>query len=156
MILVIGVGNAYRGDDAAGLVAARRLRRLVPESVTILEHDGEPASLLDAWQGATRVYVIDAVRSRAAPGSVYRIEVGSDGGVALPGGAPQESSHALGVGDAVALGAALGRLPDHLTLIGVTGRSFGFGEALSEPVRRAVHRVAEELSEECERASACA
>ena len=42
--LVIGLGNAARGDDAAGLVAARRLGGV--------EHEGDLLALLDVWEGA--------------------------------------------------------------------------------------------------------
>ena len=36
---MIGVGNAARGDDAAGLIAARRLGGI--------EHEADPLALLD-------------------------------------------------------------------------------------------------------------
>ena len=42
MRLVIGIGNAARGDDAAGLIAARRLGG-------VLERGGDPLALLDVW-----------------------------------------------------------------------------------------------------------
>ena len=35
--VVIGVGNAYRGDDAVGLAVAERVRNAVPDDVVVLE-----------------------------------------------------------------------------------------------------------------------
>lgn len=39
-VLVIGVGNAYRRDDAVGLVVARRLREKDLKGLTVIEESG--------------------------------------------------------------------------------------------------------------------
>ncbi|MCP4684238.1 MAG: hydrogenase maturation protease, partial [bacterium] len=65
VIRVIGVGNEFRGDDAVGLIVASRLREQLPKSIEIIEHTGDGATLMDAWEGADRVYIIDAVKSGA-------------------------------------------------------------------------------------------
>jgi hydrogenase maturation protease len=147
-VVVIGVGNPFRCDDGAGIVAARLLRDLVPDAVEVVEHDGEPATLLDAWEGAATAYVIDAVRADDEPGTIHRIELDPHGHTVVPASPRRDSSHALGLGDAVALARALGRLPGRLVLIGVTGRSFEAGDALAEPVRAAVERVVGQLAAE--------
>lgn len=66
-VVVLGNGNAARGDDAAGLVAARRLGGL--------EHEGDPVALLDAWRDADVAVVIDAVRSGDEPAAIHRFDV---------------------------------------------------------------------------------
>ena len=48
-LALIGVGNQFRRDDAAGLEVARRLRLTRPPGVEIFEEEGEPASLIEAW-----------------------------------------------------------------------------------------------------------
>jgi len=63
-ILVIGIGNAYRYDDAAGLAVACRLRAEHLEGVQILEHSGEGGSLLELWQGAAAIILVDHRRGR--------------------------------------------------------------------------------------------
>ena len=45
-ILVIGIGNEYANDDAAGLLVARKLKEEVRDNITIIESDGEGASLM--------------------------------------------------------------------------------------------------------------
>ncbi len=35
-VLLIGVGNAFRSDDAAGLLAVRAARPLLPPGLTVL------------------------------------------------------------------------------------------------------------------------
>lgn len=150
MIRVIGVGNPFRGDDGAGIEVVRRMS--VPPGVEVLEHDGEPAGLLDAWQDADLAYVVDAVRADDEAGSIHRIEITAGAQVARE--PRRDSSHALGLGDAVALARALDRLPGKLVLIGITGRAFETGGSLTPEVDRAVDHVARSLAQEV--ASSCA
>jgi hydrogenase maturation protease len=144
-IVVVGIGNDFRGDDGAGLQAARLLRPLVPADVEVLEHDGDPTTLIDCWQGAEVAYVVDAIRSDDPVGTVHRLEIVCDDDTVVQASSRGRSSHALGVGDAVGLARALGRLPRRLVLIGITAASFEAGHRVGQPVRRAVTRVVGEL-----------
>ena len=73
-VRVIGIGNPLRGDDAVGLLVARRVRELAGPEVEVMELEGEPSRLIDAWQGARLVVVVDAVKSGAAEGAVMRFD----------------------------------------------------------------------------------
>jgi hydrogenase maturation protease len=147
-VVVIGLGNRVRGDDAAGLEVAGRLRPVTPAGVEVVEHEGDAAALLDHWQGAALAVVVDAVRSGGEPGAVHRLEVaGDDQAAAVAGRAWQVSSHALGLGEAVGLARALGRLPGRLVLVGIEGATFTAREGLSPPVAAAVARAAAEVLE---------
>ena len=63
---VIGVGNALRGDDAVGLEVTRLLEGTVPEGVDVLECEGEPVGLIDAWGDCELAFLVDATVSGAA------------------------------------------------------------------------------------------
>jgi hydrogenase maturation protease len=141
-VLIVGVGNPYRADDAAGLHAARRLRCLCPPSVTILEHDGEPADLLLAWQDVDLVILIDAVTADEPPGTVIRVDVGVD---PLPPDVVHASTHFLGPGAAIELAKALDRLPPRLVVYGIVGADFGWGETLSPEVEAAMTGLVERV-----------
>jgi hydrogenase maturation protease len=138
------MGNTFRRDDGAGAEVARRLRRLAPNDVTILELDGEPASLLDAWEGADEAYVVDSVRGDT-PGAVHHVQLGAS--KEIPAGHDQGSTHTLGLGEAVELARVLDRLPPTLTIIGIEGVDFSTGEGLSEEVGRATAAVADDLAQ---------
>lgn len=144
-IVVIGVGNAYRGDDAAGLEVAERLRIRLPDDVTVIDCEQEPTRLLDAWQDADVALVIDAAASDAPPGTVHRFDASGEG---VPAHVFRSSTHAFGVGDAVELARALGRLPEHVVVYGIEGADFTAGSGLSTQVAAAVQRVVDELEEE--------
>jgi hydrogenase maturation protease len=140
--LVIGVGNALRGDDGAGLAVADRVRARVPDDVAVLEVEQEPTRLLEAWDGAEVAVVVDACSSGGAPGTIHRFDVGES---PLPARVFRSSTHAFGVGDAVELSRALDRLPARVVVYGIEGGEFGTGAGLSSSVESAVEAVAEAI-----------
>lgn len=141
--VLIGVGNAFRGDDGVGVAVARRVADR-GEIDVVTCHD-EPSRLLDAWAGADLALVVDAVASGAEAGTVHRFDATER---PLPAAVFRGSTHAFGVGDAIEVGRALGRLPGRLLVYGVEGASFTTGDRLSPPVAAAVERLADELLEE--------
>ena len=138
MTLVIGIGNADRGDDAAGLAVARRVRAATASrDVTVAELVGDQLGLLDAWDGVQDVYVVDAVCSGGAPGTVCRF----DGAHLLDARFRHRGTHTLSLADVIELARALGRLPARLTGYGIEGAAFELGTGLSPEVAAAVEVV---------------
>jgi hydrogenase maturation protease len=142
---VIGVGNVYRRDDAAGLAVARALQGTLPNGVDILEREGEPTSLIDAWESAKSVWLVDAVSSGAEPGTIHRVDAGVE---PLPAGFARSSTHHFGLPEAIELARALDRVPERLVVYGIEGASFDTGDALSPEVEAAVERVAGAIRKE--------
>lgn len=140
--LVIGLGNAYRRDDAAGLEVARRIRAATVPGLRVLEHEGDPSWLVETWSRAGRVFIVDAVASGAEPGTIHRFDARVD---PPPGDFGRRGTHALSVADAIELGRALGRLPERLVIYGIEGARFEAGVGLSDPVRKAAATVADGL-----------
>jgi hydrogenase maturation protease len=147
-MLVLGAGNRYRHDDAAGLEAARRLRDLLPPEVRVAEIEGDLASELETWRDHEAAVVIDAMCSGAGPGSVVRVEVGER---PLPTSLSHSSTHAFGVAEAIELARALGTLPPRVVVYGIEGRRFEAGEGLSAEVERAVADVVRRVAQEVTR-----
>jgi hydrogenase maturation protease len=141
-VLIIGLGNTDRGDDGLGLVAATELESRGAGGVRVTRHEGEPTALMDMWRGADAVVLIDATSSGAPPGTVHRFEAGQ---APLPARHLGRSSHALRPGTAIELARALGRVPRHLLVYGVEGRSFDLGAALSPEVRAALPDLVERI-----------
>jgi hydrogenase maturation protease len=137
-VIVIGIGNPYRRDDGAGIVVVRRLRPLVPQDVEVAECHGDLTTLLDIWQGYSRVIVIDAMRSGRIAGEVERLDVSTH---TLPANTRFSSTHAMGLNEILVLAQALNQRPPQLVLYGIEGADFGEGEGLSEEVAKAVEDV---------------
>jgi hydrogenase maturation protease len=152
-VVVIGVGNPWRRDDGAGAAVAAAVRsrlaaRRSPDltgladgdrELEVLELDGEAARLVEAWDGAHLVIVVDAMRSGAARGTVRLFEV--DAGPVEPAGS-RTSSHGLGFAQAVPLAQALGRMPRRLVVIGIEAADLRRGEGLTTKVAAAVEPAA--------------
>jgi hydrogenase maturation protease len=144
--LIIGLGNHYRGDDAVGLVVARRLKEAAPEGVRVLEESGEGAALMESWKGAATVILIDALHSGAKPGTVRRLDAH---GQPIPTRFFHCSTHAFGVAEAIELARVLSQLPPRVIVYGIEGKSFEAGLGLCPEVEKAgqevVKRVLEDL-----------
>ena len=129
--LVVGVGNPVRGDDAAGLLAARRLGGI--------ELEGDTSTLVELLTDAPAAIVIDAVRSGASPGTIHRFEVGD---TPLPVKLrSSSSSHLVSVAEAIELARVLGRLPPAVLVLGIEGSRFDVGAPLSDPVVEAIDEI---------------
>jgi hydrogenase maturation protease len=146
---VIGIGNPLRGDDAVGLLVARRVRELADAGVEVIELEGEPARLIDAWEGARLAVLVDAVSSGAPEGTVMRFDAGAD---ALPASVSASSTHALGLGDAIEIARALDRLPERLIVFGIEGSGYVAGSEPSPAAAAAIQPAAEAVLREQTRA----
>ena len=136
--LVIGLGNAFRSDDAVGLEVARRVRRSAP-ALRVIELEREPSELIAAWEDADPAIVVDAV-SGPEPGRIHRVDAVGEGAIELL--TAPASSHTLGLGEVIELARSLRRLPRTLFVFGVEGSCFDYGEQLSAPVAGSVEVVA--------------
>ena len=104
LTLVVGVGNPWRGDDAAGLEVADRVRARARD-VAVETLEGDASALVHLWAGHDDVALVDAASSGAPPGTLHELR---DGDGTLQAAALRSSTHAFGVADAVGLAAALG------------------------------------------------
>lgn len=138
-VLVIGIGNRWRQDDGVGPWVADRLRE---RGLAVLEHSGEGAGLIEIWDGAGSVIVVDATASGAPAGTCFRLDGLTE---TLPRHFFRYSSHLFGLAEAIATARTLGRLPQSLIIHGIEGADFGFGDALSAVVAEAAAAVVERI-----------
>jgi hydrogenase maturation protease len=141
--LLIGVGNDFARDDAAGRLVARGLAGAV--GFDVVESHGAAADLVTAFEGRGRVVLVDACRSGAAPGTLHRFDACHD---ALPGFLRSVSSHAIGLAEAVALARALEMLPASCTIIAIEGADFSQGTGVTPAVGAVVRHLIETLPSE--------
>lgn len=136
--LIVGVGNLDRGDDAVGILVARRIRGARVREVR------DCSNLVDLWSAEPVVTVVDAMVTGSNPGTISRLDGVADH---LPVGGFQ-STHAFGLAQSVELGRALGRLPYSLTIYGIEGARFATGDNLSPEVEAAADVVAARIQAE--------
>ena len=138
-MIVIGLGNEFRRDDAVGLIAARRLRE---NGFAAEECEGDVATLIDRWKGADVVILMDAVSSGAVPGTLHRLDVSSS---PLPRELFKSSTHAFGLAEAIELSRTLGTLPARVFVFGVEAQDFTAGVGLSPEVEGVLPVLVEEV-----------
>lgn len=144
-ILLIGIGNEYRRDDAVGLLALRELRNKSFPHTHYIESDGDGADLLEAWTSAQTVILIDAISSGAAAGTIYHFDARTQ---PLPPAFSSQSTHTFGVAEAIELAHVLHQLPSRLIVYAIEGKHFAAGWGLSPEVEQAMHEVVERVASE--------
>lgn len=155
-VAVIGVGDALRRDDGVALAVVAALRERaatcpLPPGTAVATCDGDPGRLIRLWAGADLAVVLDTAQARAAvPARVRRRELdAADFRPFLPARSCSCSrARALGLGEAVELARALGRLPDRLVEYAVEGAARTRGTGLSPAVAALVEPLARSVEAE--------
>ena len=137
---IIACGNRDRGDDGAGILVCERLRTL---GVSVEIQSGEAMALIESWNDADEVIVIDTVVTGARPGTVHLW----DGAQLGLGTCSQPSTHGFGIAEAIQLLRTLNCIPRRLRIYGIEGREFGCGSIPSRDITFAVDQVVEEIRE---------
>jgi len=137
-IRIIGLGNTCGGDDAVGVLAARRLGGLVAGRAEVVEAEMAGLELLELMEGADMVILIDAARTGQPAGTIHRLDAST-----TPVAAPlfAHSTHALNAVEALELARALGRLPDRVLVYGIEVEELSAGRSLSPTVGAALEQV---------------
>lgn len=148
---VIGVGNPYMGDDGVGIEVARELRkRVLGEGVRVLERQILDLSLLNLSKEASRLILIDALKSGRPAGTVTRFSATEEGSPMLQ----VPVSHELMLYDLVEMARQSGILGCPITVVGVEPASCNLGEGLSQPVADALPAAVAEVVAELKRIGA--
>ncbi|WP_078658361.1 MULTISPECIES: hydrogenase maturation protease [Streptomyces] len=140
---VIGIGNEFRRDDGLGwaaiaLLRARKAQRALPPGTELAQCDGDPGRLISIWEGKALTFVVDACFPPAAqPGRTHRWCV-SPGGMPHPAAAGRQSTHGLGLAEAVCLADRVGRGPGRLIVYAVEGADRSLGTGLTPAVAAAL------------------
>ncbi|KUM84253.1 MULTISPECIES: hydrogenase maturation protease [Streptomyces] len=142
-IAIIGVGDPGRHDEGVARAVLSRLReraaeRPLPPGTLLATCDPDPAQLIRLWENAELAVVLEPAHARPSrPGRIYRLEL--DNAALWRAG----TMHPHGLGAAVSLARALGRLPGHLVAYAVDGADISLGHGLSAPVVATVGPLAE-------------
>ena len=144
-IVVVGVGQTLRGDDAVGVLAVQAWQESLPNTVN---HTGVRAettelpglSLLESLSGADNGIIVDAVNSGRPAGEIYVLD--EQVMSAFEGGSG--FAHGWGVAETIQLGRNLKRddLPPQIWIIGIEANQFEVGEPLSPVIAENLPAIA--------------
>ncbi len=141
----MGVGQPFRQDDAVGRMLAQQLRDDPWPGIRVIESNGDGMAMIDTWQNAHTVWVVDAVAPAKKPGTIYRFEAHQE---ELPQTLFGNSTHHWSLGEAIEMSRVLGHMPQRLIVFGIEGNSFNHGQELTPEVEEAMPIVMERIQAE--------
>ena|SRR5208282_3649867 len=147
-LLVVGIGNPDRGDDAFGALVVQALDGRLPSDVPAIECRGDVLGLIEDWSGCDGLVCIDAAAPLGSPGRILRIDLDTG---PLPGDLSGMSSHEFGLAQAIGLARSLELAPRRIIVYAVEAGSFGGGAPPSPAVAAAVPIVADRIVIEIQR-----
>jgi hydrogenase maturation protease len=136
--VVIGIGNPYMKDDGIGIQVADEIsRRELGPSVLVYSYYALDLSLLSFFLNASRVIIIDALKSGNRPGTVstFSIESTKTPFLELP------NLHELQLFDIMDLASQTGVLPPNIMIVGIEPADCDAGEGLTREVSEAIPNV---------------
>ncbi len=138
-LIVIGLGQTLRGDDAAGIEAVRRWERFYPATasrpdVTVHYSELPGLGLLELIEGFDAAVLVDAVSSASAAGQVYRLDPEQLESFGLGG----KSAHGWGIAETLEMHRQLNPArPTRVRLVGIEASQMGLGQPISPEVEAA-------------------
>lgn len=137
-IIIVGIGNPYRGDDAAGWAVIDGLKETVGSAIKLEKQQGDIAILIDIFAHHKSVYLVDACQSGGLVGAWQRIDVHQQ---PIREDNSQTSTHGFSLSQAISLAENLDQLPNKLILYAINGAHYSISDALSPPVARSIDSV---------------
>ncbi len=137
-IIIVGIGNPYRGDDAAGWAVIDGLKGTIGSVIKLVKQQGDIAELIDIFAHHKSVYLVDACRSSELVGTWQRIDVNKQ---PIMEENPQTSTHGFSLSQAIALAKNLDQLPNKLILYAINGNHYSISDVLSPPIAKSVNSV---------------
>lgn len=148
--LVIGIGDPFQGDDAAGIDIVRRLEQQMAPLVDVAYSIGNTTHLMDLWEGREKVFLIDVV-STGMEETGY-LHVFSENIQEIPVVFYQASTHLFDVVHAIEHAKALNKLPATLVLYGIEAQDFRMEAEISTGLMQKLPSITERIVQDiCKR-----
>jgi len=137
-VVIVGVGNPIRGDDAVGPRIIELLESKPINNVLLLNTESVPEAFTGKVEqfNPTHVLLVDAANFRGMPGETKLITGDQIGGQAI-------STHSLPLN--IFISYIEKSLGISVILLGIQPMSINLGESMSEPVEEAAKIVADTL-----------
>jgi hydrogenase maturation protease len=144
-MVVLGLGNPMRTDDAVGVQAVGLLAqdKRLPAGVRLVEGGTLGLELLYHVENATHLLVLDAVEANESPATLMLFR--DEALEALPCG---RSIHLLGLADLLSALRLTGRAPDEVMLLGIQPAHTGWGTELTAEVQTVMPRLIDKALEQ--------
>ena len=138
-VLVAGLGNVLRGDDAIGPYAIKQLqaRYEFPPDVELADLGTPGLELALHLSSADYVLIIDALRG-VAPGALVVYDDHAITSAAQAKTGVRLDAHSAALGEALVIARLRSEHPRELRLVGLGGAGFDFGTGMTPSIRAQV------------------
>lgn len=137
MIEVWGVGNKFRSDDSVALQVCDELHESISKNVKVIKYHGDLLNILNMWNKDATVFLIDAIRTGEASGTVHFYSQDE----IQPICETSTSTHGLGAATLIEMAKNLDLLPKKLFICGVETQNFELGFELGEQVKEGMKKL---------------
>ena len=142
--VIIGIGNEFRGDDAAGILTVRQLEQKFPDKAEYYYFQDDVLSLVHHLD-SSQVCIVDTVISGQQAGTIHLFDLHRD---LADISEIKFSGHSFNPVDAIQLARVNGPLPETLLFYGIEGKSFAAGTAMTEAVSKGMETLAANIAAE--------
>ena len=145
---VLGIGSPF-GDDQLGWEVVKLLRKCIDlnqfssDQLQLICCDRPGMYLLELMRNANTVFLIDAIKTGTACGTLHRFKNQEIETISNP-----LSSHTLGVAEAIKMGRALDELPPNVILYGIEIGDIYYQSSLAEPIMKAVKVLSKQIKDD--------
>jgi hydrogenase maturation protease len=137
--VIMGAGNVLMGDDGIGVHVIKAMKEQggLPDGVELIDAGTATLDAFSMLEGVDRLIIVDAVKSGAAPGTIYRFS---------PEDVSQTSSrkislHQMSLLETLRASKMLGVRPPDVTIIGVEPKTIAAETCLSKEIAAQIPKI---------------
>jgi len=147
-ITVLGIGNILLKDEGVGVRVIEHLKEYnLPKEVELIDGGTATASLFPIFAETDYLIVIDAVKGKMSPGTIYRLGLND----LMPTKKASISLHDLGLLEALDMAKKIGKFPKSVVIFGIEPKEINWGMELSPDINRKLPQIARLVVKEIER-----
>jgi hydrogenase maturation protease len=141
-VKIIGIGNEFRGDDASGILIARKLKKDFP-TLDIIEFSESELNLIDHFKDVDLLILIDAIDDQNGEvGSVKKYSLNQNSEIASLN---FYSSHTFSLSDVINLAKQIDLLPERIIIFGIVSSNFQMGSNISFDIEKIYPEIKKEI-----------
>lgn len=136
--LIVGVGNILLSDEGIGVHVVSFLRsKDLPPNVEVIDAGTATLDLLPLINGVSKLIVVDAVKGKGEPGSIYRFtpeDIKKEKKMAT-------SLHQIGLLDVLEMADKIGEKPKSTVIIGIEPQNTDWGLKPSTKIAEKIPKI---------------